>query len=101
MRQLAYTFRNLDASSITTWTVPSVESSRRAASYVEIQPEQAAPLFEAFRTGDFPPGGPVLQAASVPKPAVQRDDAAPPSQPLPAPDAYRGAGDSIIHCGAA
>jgi LCP family protein required for cell wall assembly len=100
MRQIAYTFRNLDVSSMTTWTVPSVESSRRAASYVEIQPEQAAPLFEAFRTGDFPPGGPVLQASSVPT-AVQRDDAAPPSPPLPTPDAYRGAGDSIIHCGAA
>jgi LCP family protein required for cell wall assembly len=103
MRQIAYTFRNLDASSITTWTVPSVESSRRAASYVEIQPEQAAALFKAFRTGDFPPSGQVLQAASGPAPAAQRDqDAAAPSPPSPPPsDAYRGATDSIINCGAA
>ncbi|MGH8910624.1 MAG: LCP family protein [Egibacteraceae bacterium] len=95
MRQIAYTFRDLEAERITMWTVPSVESPRRVASYLELQPEQAAALFEAFRTGDFSSSGPVLPASSV-----AREGAAPLAVAPPG-GGYRGSDDSIITCGAA
>jgi LCP family protein required for cell wall assembly len=100
MRRIVYTFRSLTVGSVQTWTVPSVASERRAASYLDIEPEQAEALFEAFRTGEFPPALPVdsldLFGAHT-GPGIAMHPLPGPAGASPTPE-YRGATDSTVLC---
>lgn len=72
MRRIAFTFRDLTAEGVDAWTVPVDDRYRGDAYYAYIRQREANALFQAFRTGEFPPrlgppGAPTtLKPADVP-----------------------------------
>ncbi|MGH8895733.1 MAG: LCP family protein [Egibacteraceae bacterium] len=72
MGRIAFTFRDLSAEGVGTWTVPADDAYKGDTYFAVMRQREAAGLFRAFRTGEFPPrlGSPtapaILQPADVP-----------------------------------